>query len=139
MSFTVLPAKHVVLFEQFPDVFNLESCRKIHLSSENSKSRGKWCENPFVSRNIKIPQTEKYKYFPPLSLVFLLLYLLNMPVEGFKVDVEKAVGHQFPSEKVVCNRRDFLIYALGVGVKEDELKYLYELGKLSTNNKTTEY
>ncbi|KAI8967447.1 MaoC like domain-containing protein [Mycotypha africana] len=35
-----------------------------------------------------------------------------MPVEGFKVDVEKAVGHQFPSEKVVCNRRDYLLYAL---------------------------
>jgi peroxisomal enoyl-CoA hydratase 2 len=50
-----------------------------------------------------------------------------MPVEGFKVDTEKAVGHVFPSEKVVCNRRDFLLYALGVGVKEDELKYLYEL------------
>lgn len=52
-----------------------------------------------------------------------------MPVEGFKVDVEKAVGHQFESEKVICNRRDFLLYALGVGVKEDELKYLYELDK----------
>lgn len=51
-----------------------------------------------------------------------------MPVEGFKVDVDKAVGHVFESEKVVCNRRDFLLYALGVGVKEDELKYLYELG-----------
>ncbi|KAI7869591.1 HotDog domain-containing protein [Mucor mucedo] len=52
-----------------------------------------------------------------------------MPVEGFKVDIEKAVGHQFESERVVCNRRDFLLYALGVGVKEDELKYLYELNK----------
>lgn len=51
-----------------------------------------------------------------------------MPIEGFKVDVDKAVGHVFESEKVVCNRRDFLLYALGVGVKEDELKYLYELG-----------
>ncbi|KAI7897666.1 HotDog domain-containing protein [Cokeromyces recurvatus] len=50
-----------------------------------------------------------------------------MPVEGFKVDVEKAVGHQFDSEPVICNRRDFILYALGVGVKEDELKYLYEL------------
>ncbi|GAN03398.1 peroxisomal multifunctional enzyme [Mucor ambiguus] len=52
-----------------------------------------------------------------------------MPVEGFKVDVDKAVGHVFESEKVVCNRRDFLLYALGVGVKENELKYLYELDK----------
>ncbi|KAI8379346.1 HotDog domain-containing protein [Radiomyces spectabilis] len=50
-----------------------------------------------------------------------------MPVEGFKVDVSKAVGHEFSPEKVSCNRRDFLLYALGVGVKEDELKYLYEL------------
>lgn len=52
-----------------------------------------------------------------------------MPVEGFKVDVAKAVGHQFETEKVVCNRRDFLLYALGVGVKEDELNFLYELGR----------
>ena len=55
-----------------------------------------------------------------------------MPVEGFKVDLDKAVDHEFESEKVVCNRRDFLLYALGVGVKEDELKYLYELGKKDT-------
>lgn len=52
-----------------------------------------------------------------------------MPVEGFKVDVEKAVGHVFKTEKVVCNKRDYLLYALGVGVKEDELQYLYELRK----------
>lgn len=57
-----------------------------------------------------------------------------MPVEGFKVDVSKAVGHVFESEKVVCNRRDFLLYALGVGVKEDELKYLYELSKNNMQN-----
>lgn len=58
-----------------------------------------------------------------------------MPVEGFKVDVEKAVGHVFENEKVVCNRRDFLLYALGVGVKEDELKYLYELSKYFTSKR----
>lgn len=50
-----------------------------------------------------------------------------MPVEGFKVDVEKAVGHQFSPSKVSCNRRDYILYALAVGVKEDELNYLYEL------------
>ncbi|CEI93651.1 hypothetical protein RMCBS344292_07882 [Rhizopus microsporus] len=38
-----------------------------------------------------------------------------MPVEGFKVDVEKAVGHVFKTEKVACNKRDYLLYALGVG------------------------
>ncbi|KAI8876743.1 Thioesterase/thiol ester dehydrase-isomerase [Backusella circina FSU 941] len=52
-----------------------------------------------------------------------------MPVEGYKVDVEKAVGYKYNTEKVICNKRDFLLYALGVGVKEDELKYLYELHK----------
>ncbi|KAI8976564.1 HotDog domain-containing protein [Pilobolus umbonatus] len=52
-----------------------------------------------------------------------------MPVEGFTVDVKKAVGHRFEDEKVICNRRDLLLYALGVGVKEDELKYVYELHK----------
>ncbi|KAI7863650.1 HotDog domain-containing protein [Spinellus fusiger] len=49
-----------------------------------------------------------------------------MPVEGFSVDISKAVGHVFPIEKVTCNRRDFLLYALSVGVKEDELRYLFE-------------
>ncbi|CAO3591799.1 unnamed protein product [Absidia cylindrospora] len=50
-----------------------------------------------------------------------------MPVEGFKVDVSKAVGHKFAPERVSSNRRDHILYALGVGVSEDELKFLYEL------------
>ncbi|KAI9304394.1 HotDog domain-containing protein [Cunninghamella echinulata] len=50
-----------------------------------------------------------------------------MPVEGFKVDVDKAVGHKFQPERYVSNKRDHLLYALGVGASEDELKYLYEL------------
>ncbi|CAO3621387.1 unnamed protein product [Cunninghamella blakesleeana] len=50
-----------------------------------------------------------------------------MPVEGFKVDVDKAVGHKFQPERYSSNKRDHLLYALGVGVSEDELKYLYEL------------
>lgn len=29
---------------------------------------------------------------------------------------------------VACTRRDFLLYALSVGVPEDELRWLYELG-----------
>jgi hypothetical protein len=31
--------------------------------------------------------------------------------------------------KVSFNKRDLILYALSIGVKEDELKYLYELGK----------
>ncbi|KAI9281706.1 HotDog domain-containing protein [Umbelopsis sp. AD052] len=46
---------------------------------------------------------------------------------SYKVDVEKAVGHESAPEKVSFNRRDLLLYALAVGVKEDELQYLYEL------------
>ncbi|KAL0082647.1 HotDog domain-containing protein [Phycomyces blakesleeanus] len=52
-----------------------------------------------------------------------------MPVEGFKVDTSKAVGHVFALDKVSCNRRDFILYALAVGVKEDEMRYVYENDK----------
>ncbi|KAI8805324.1 HotDog domain-containing protein [Cladochytrium replicatum] len=44
-----------------------------------------------------------------------------------KVDVSKAVGHSFPSEKVQYNRRDLILYALGVGV--NDLRFVYELDK----------
>ncbi|KAI8368121.1 HotDog domain-containing protein [Radiomyces spectabilis] len=47
--------------------------------------------------------------------------------QGYKVDVEKAVGHQFEPVYVSCNRRDFLLYALSVGVPDDDLRWLYEL------------
>ncbi|KAL9537222.1 hypothetical protein MBANPS3_011970 [Mucor bainieri] len=47
--------------------------------------------------------------------------------EGFKVDVSKAAGHVYPAEPVACTRRDFLLYALSVGVPEDDLQWLYEL------------
>ncbi|KAI9311501.1 HotDog domain-containing protein [Dichotomocladium elegans] len=50
-----------------------------------------------------------------------------MPVEGYIVDVDKAVGHKFTPSQVTCNRRDFILYALAVGVHENETKYLYEL------------
>ncbi|CAO3596727.1 unnamed protein product [Absidia cylindrospora] len=46
--------------------------------------------------------------------------------EGYKVDVEKAVGHKSPVEVVACNRRDFLLYALSVGVPDTDLQWLYE-------------
>ncbi|ORZ19818.1 HotDog domain-containing protein [Absidia repens] len=45
--------------------------------------------------------------------------------EGYKVDVEKAIGHK-SSEVVACNRRDFLLYALSVGVPDTDLQWLYE-------------
>ncbi|CAO3686397.1 unnamed protein product [Rhizopus stolonifer] len=47
----------------------------------------------------------------------------------FKVDLSKAVGHKYIPEFVSCNRRDYIIYALSVGVSEDELEWLYELDK----------
>ncbi|PKY43305.1 Thioesterase/thiol ester dehydrase-isomerase [Rhizophagus irregularis] len=47
----------------------------------------------------------------------------------FQVDVNKAVGHQYPPQKVSFNKRDLILYALSIGVKEDEFKYLYELDK----------
>ncbi|ORX62258.1 Thioesterase/thiol ester dehydrase-isomerase [Hesseltinella vesiculosa] len=46
--------------------------------------------------------------------------------EGFKVDVAKAVGHQSPAEIVACTRRDYLLYALSIGVPDTELQWLYE-------------
>ncbi|KAI8342588.1 HotDog domain-containing protein [Chlamydoabsidia padenii] len=46
--------------------------------------------------------------------------------EGYKVDVEKALGHKSKSEIVACNRRDYLLYALSVGVPSTELQWLYE-------------
>ncbi|KAI8071795.1 HotDog domain-containing protein [Gongronella butleri] len=46
--------------------------------------------------------------------------------EGFSVDVKKAVGHKSPAEIVACNRRDYLLYALSIGVPYNELQWLYE-------------
>lgn len=31
--------------------------------------------------------------------------------------------------QVTCTRRDYLLYALSVGVPESDLRWLYELGK----------
>jgi len=44
----------------------------------------------------------------------------------FQVDVSKAVGFQPPPQKVVYNSRDLMLYAFSIGVKQDELKFLYE-------------
>ncbi|KAI9355829.1 HotDog domain-containing protein [Pilaira anomala] len=47
--------------------------------------------------------------------------------KGFSVDVSKAVGHVYPAEPVTCTRRDYILYALSVGVPESDLQWLYEL------------
>ncbi|KAI7902682.1 HotDog domain-containing protein [Cokeromyces recurvatus] len=47
--------------------------------------------------------------------------------EGYKVDISKAVGHTYPPDIVACTRRDYLLYALSVGVPENDLQWLYEL------------
>ncbi|KAI9319001.1 HotDog domain-containing protein [Dichotomocladium elegans] len=46
--------------------------------------------------------------------------------EGFKPDLSKAVGYKAPVDFSVCTRRDYILYALSVGVPEDELHWLYE-------------
>ena len=51
--------------------------------------------------------------------------------EGFSVDVSKAAGHVYPAETVACTRRDYLMYALSVGVPENDLRWLYELGNIN--------
>ncbi|GJJ69098.1 hypothetical protein EMPS_01444 [Entomortierella parvispora] len=44
----------------------------------------------------------------------------------FQVDVSKAVGFQPAPQKVIYNSRDLMLYAISIGVKQDELKFLYE-------------
>ncbi|RUS21662.1 HotDog domain-containing protein [Endogone sp. FLAS-F59071] len=46
---------------------------------------------------------------------------------NFEIDVSKAVGYKSKPMKVIYNRRDLIMYALAIGVKGDEFKYLYEL------------
>ncbi|KAG1450027.1 hypothetical protein G6F56_008470 [Rhizopus delemar] len=45
------------------------------------------------------------------------------------MDLSKISGHKYIPEFVSCNRRDYIMYALSVGVAEDELEWLYELDK----------
>eukprot|EP01097_Dermamoeba_algensis_P005174 TRINITY_DN328_c0_g1_i1.p1 TRINITY_DN328_c0_g1~~TRINITY_DN328_c0_g1_i1.p1 ORF type:complete len:204 (+),score=59.34 TRINITY_DN328_c0_g1_i1:86-697(+) len=40
------------------------------------------------------------------------------------VDVKKALSHEFPAVKVSYNRRDLILYALGVG--SSDLRFIYE-------------
>ncbi|RIA92437.1 HotDog domain-containing protein [Glomus cerebriforme] len=47
----------------------------------------------------------------------------------FQVDIDKVVGYKYPPLKVSFNKRDLILYALSIGIKDDELKYLYELDK----------
>ncbi|KNC96851.1 uncharacterized protein SPPG_07683 [Spizellomyces punctatus DAOM BR117] len=44
-----------------------------------------------------------------------------------QVDVNKAVGFKYPSDKVAYNRRDLLLYAAGLNLEEP--KFTYELDK----------
>ncbi|KAF9200728.1 hypothetical protein BGZ59_003123, partial [Podila verticillata] len=43
-----------------------------------------------------------------------------------KVDVSKAVGFKHKPQPVLYNSRDLMLYAISIGVKQDELKFLYE-------------
>ncbi|KAL0940045.1 peroxisomal multifunctional enzyme [Colletotrichum truncatum] len=43
------------------------------------------------------------------------------------VDFRKAAGYQYPPIKCSYNRRDVLLFANAIGVKRDELHFLYEL------------
>ncbi|CAG8519333.1 3353_t:CDS:2 [Paraglomus occultum] len=46
-----------------------------------------------------------------------------------KVEPQKALGYQFPIQKVSYNKRDIILYALSIGCEADELRYTYELDK----------
>lgn len=67
---------------------------------------------------------------PPLhnnSLSSLPPITMSAPAAPqYKVDVQKAVGFQPAPQKVVYTSRDLMLYALSIGVKQDELKFLYE-------------
>ncbi|KAG0239937.1 hypothetical protein BGW41_007420 [Actinomortierella wolfii] len=43
-----------------------------------------------------------------------------------QVDAAKAVGFKPKPQKVYYNERDLMLYAVSIGIKEDELHYLYE-------------
>ncbi|KAK3817365.1 MAG: HotDog domain-containing protein [Benniella sp.] len=43
-----------------------------------------------------------------------------------KVDVSKAVGFKQRPQRVIYNSRDLMLYALSIGVHQDELHFLYE-------------
>jgi len=41
----------------------------------------------------------------------------------------EAVGYQYKSQAVLWNKRDLLLYAVGIGAKKDDLPFVYELDK----------
>ncbi|EIN03575.1 hypothetical protein PUNSTDRAFT_123256 [Punctularia strigosozonata HHB-11173 SS5] len=43
------------------------------------------------------------------------------------VDLSKAVGFEFDPQEVSWNKRDLIVYALGIGAKKDDLSLVYEL------------
>jgi len=45
-------------------------------------------------------------------------------------DISRAVGHQYDSEDVTWNKRDLLLYAVGIGAKKDDFAFVYELDKV---------
>ncbi|KAG0218892.1 hypothetical protein BGX33_005633 [Mortierella sp. NVP41] len=42
------------------------------------------------------------------------------------VDLSKAMGYKAPPQKVVFTARDYILYALSIGIHSDELHFLYE-------------
>ncbi|KXN88431.1 Peroxisomal multifunctional enzyme type 2 [Leucoagaricus sp. SymC.cos] len=44
-------------------------------------------------------------------------------------DLSKVVGFQLPDKPVAWNKRDLLTYAVGIGAKNDEYHFVYELDK----------
>ena len=44
-----------------------------------------------------------------------------------KVDFDQSIGHTEPDQPVSWNRRDLLLYAVGIGCSEKSLDYVYEL------------
>ena len=42
------------------------------------------------------------------------------------VDLSKALGYRAPPQKVVFTTRDYILYALSIGIHSDELNFLYE-------------
>ncbi|KAF8577536.1 peroxisomal dehydratase [Ramaria rubella] len=45
------------------------------------------------------------------------------------VDLEKAVGHKYETQAVAWNKRDLLLYAVGIGANKDDFSFVYELDK----------
>lgn len=41
------------------------------------------------------------------------------------VDLVKVVGHRYPDKPVSWNKRDLLIYAVGVGAKKEDFPFVY--------------